>query len=270
MTGPTATHEHRTTATVGEVATLAGVSVRTLHHYDRLGLLCPSHRGANGYRRYTGSDLDRLQRVLFYRELDFGLADVATLLDDEADPVVHLRRQHALLLDRRARLDRLVRTLEKTMDARRSGMNLTPEEMLEVFGDADPSEHGDEAERRWGDTPAWEQSRRRAAGYTPDDWRAIKAAQDDLDARMAAAFRGGEPADGTHAMDLAEDARLQISRWFYDLGHGAHRCLGSMYVGDPRFTATYTELGGEGFATWVRDAIHANATRHGVTEDVWG
>src|SRR5215203_5254239 len=75
---------------VGEVAELAGVTVRTLHHYDRIGLLTPSERTAAGYRRYTPSDLDRLHRVLVYRELGFPLEEVATLLDDpDADPAAH-------------------------------------------------------------------------------------------------------------------------------------------------------------------------------------
>lgn len=268
MTDVTTTRARHATHTVGEVAALAGVTVRTLHHYDRLGLLPPSRRGANGYRRYTTDDLARLQRVLFYRELEFGLDEIAALLDGADDPSAHLRRQHALLLDRRARLDRLVRTLERTMNANETGVNLTPEEMLEVFGDHDPGEYAAEAEERWGDTEAWAQSRERTSRYTKDDWLRLKREQDDLSARTAAAFSGGEPADGDAAMDLAEEARLQIDRGFYDLGHGAHRCLGTMYVADERFAATY-EAQAEGLAVWWRDAIHANAARHGVTEDDW-
>src|SRR3954464_14032056 len=89
---------------VGEVAALAGVTVRTLHHYDRIGLLSPSVRTAAGYRRYTPSDLDRLHQVLVYRELGFPLEEIATLLDDPgADPAEHLRRQHRLLRDRLGR-----------------------------------------------------------------------------------------------------------------------------------------------------------------------
>src|SRR3954468_16829309 len=94
---------------VGEVAALTGVTVRTLHHYDRIGLLSPSERTAAGYRRYTPSDLDRLHRVLVYRELGFPLEEVATLLDDpDADPAAHLRRQHRLLRERLRRNHALV------------------------------------------------------------------------------------------------------------------------------------------------------------------
>jgi MerR family transcriptional regulator, thiopeptide resistance regulator len=253
---------------IGEVAALAGTTVRTLHHYDRIGLLSPSERGGNGYRRYRPSDLERLQTILFYRELEFGLDRIAALLDGDEDPLDHLRRQHALLLDRRARLDRLVRTLETTMDARRTGVNLTPEETLEVFGDFDPAEHAAEAEERWGDTDAWQQSQARHRTYTKADYLRMKAAADDLNSRFVAAMRSGAPADGEVAMDLAEDARRQIVEWHYDLTHAGHRSLAAMYVADPRFTATYETIA-EGLAVYVHDAIVANAVRHGVTEDGW-
>src|SRR3954471_24074661 len=105
--------------TVGELARLAGVTVRTLHHYDRIGLVQPSERTTAGYRSYDEHDLDRLQQVLFYRELGFPLEEVATLLDDpDADPVAHLRRQHRLLLERLERTRAVVAAVEKEMEAR--------------------------------------------------------------------------------------------------------------------------------------------------------
>jgi MerR family transcriptional regulator, thiopeptide resistance regulator len=114
---------------VGEVAALAGVTVRTLHHYDRIGLLSPSGRTAAGYRQYAPADLDRLHRVLLYRELGFPLEEVATLLDaPDADPEAHLRRQHRLLRDRLERTQAMVAAVEKEMEARSMGISLTPEE----------------------------------------------------------------------------------------------------------------------------------------------
>jgi MerR family transcriptional regulator, thiopeptide resistance regulator len=260
--------ERQATLGVGEVAELAGVTVRTLHHYDELGLLTPSRRGANGYRRYTAADLARLQRILFYRELDFGLEEIASLIDGEDDALDHLRRQHQLLLGRRTRLDRLVRTLERTMDARKAGVDLTPAEMLEVFGGFDPGEHAAEAERRWGDTDAWRQSKERHRHHTKADYQRMVVEGDELNRRFAAARAAGEPADGPVAMDLAEEARQQIVRWHYDLTHAGHRSLATMYVSDPRFAASYETIAA-GLATYVHDAIHANAVRHGATEDGW-
>src|SRR6185437_10531093 len=141
-------------------------TVRTLHHYDELGLLRPSARTAAGYRRYDRADLDRLEQVLSYRELGFSLEDIRTVLDQpDADPADHLRRQHQLVRERIARLRRMLGHLETAMEARQMGIALTPEEQFEVFGpefaDGRGADYAAEAESRWGETEAWQQSRRR-------------------------------------------------------------------------------------------------------------
>ena len=215
--------------TVGELARLAGITVRTLHHYDRIGLVRPSERTSAGYRSYDGRDLDRLQQVLVYRELGFPLEEVATLLDDpDADPAAHLRRQHRLLRDRLERTQAMVAAVEKEMEARQMGISLTPEERFEVFGEHDPAQHDAEAEERRGDTEAWAQSRRRTSAYTKDDWLRIKAEASDVERRFAEALRSGVPADSAAAMDIAEDHRQQISRNFYDCPPQMHAGLGRM------------------------------------------
>jgi DNA-binding transcriptional MerR regulator len=247
---------------VGEVAALAGVTVRTLHHYDRIGLLSPSGRSASGYRLYAPADLDRLHQVLLYRELGFSLEDVAALLDD-ADPVEHLRRQHRLLLERLARTQSMVAAVEKEMEARAMGIPLTPEERFEVFGDFEPDRYEEEVQERWGETDAYRESKRRTASYGKDDWLRIKAEGEDVEARLAAAMQAGVPADSEQAMDLAEEARQQISRNFYDCPPEMHAALGRMYVEDERFTAHY-EQRAAGLAQYVSTAAQANATRQGA------
>jgi DNA-binding transcriptional MerR regulator len=246
---------------VGEVAALAGVTVRTLHHYDRIGLLSPSERTSAGYRRYTPSDLDRLHQVLVYRELGFPLEEIATLLDDPAaDPVAHLRRQLALLRDRLDRTKAMVAAVEKEMEARTMGISLTPEERFEVFGDHDPSQYDAEVEERWGETDAYRESRRRTSSYTKDDWLRIKAEGADVERRFAEALRSGVAADSEQAMDVAEEHRQHISRWFYDCPPQMHAGLGRMYVEDERFTAHYEEIA-PGLAQYVSTAVQANAAR---------
>ena len=142
-----------TTWTVGQVADLFDVTVRTLHHYDDIGLLVPGERSHAGHRRYNDADLDRLQQILFYRELGFPLEEVAALLDDPAaDPREHLRQQHELLTARIEQLRKMAEAVEQAMEARTMGINLTPEERFEVFGDKDPEQYAEEAERRWGGT----------------------------------------------------------------------------------------------------------------------
>lgn len=247
--------------TVGQVARVAGVTVRTLHHYDHIGLLRPGSRTAAGYRHYTEGDLERLQRILAYRELGFELDTIGAILDDpDVDPIEHLRRQHALMTGRVDRLRAMIAALEKTMEARTMGISLTPEEMFEVFGDADPTEHADEAEQRWGDIDAYRQSQRRTAGYTKADWLAMKEEAGAIEQRFAAALAAGTPAASDTVMDIAEEHRRHITRWFYDCSHAMHRGLGEMYVADPRFTAHYEQTA-SGLAAFVRDAVVANADR---------
>jgi MerR family transcriptional regulator, thiopeptide resistance regulator len=245
--------------TVGQVARLAGVTVRTLHHYDEVGLLSPSERTGTGYRRYDDADLERLQQILFYRELGFPLEEIATILDDpQASPTVHLRRQHELLTVRIKRLQEMVTAIEFAMEARKLGIQLTPEERFEVFGDFNPDDYAEEAGQRWGDTDAYRESQRRAARYTKEDWLRNKSENEDWGRRLVAVMESGAPADGPEARALAEEHRQLISRWFYECSYEIHTGLADMYVNDPRFTAYYENIK-PGMARYLNEAIHANA-----------
>lgn len=249
--------------TVGQAARLGGVTVRALHHYEQIGLLVPSERSGSGYRLYRPADLDRLTRILYYRELGFALDDIATLLADAADPAAleaHLDRQHLLLSERLARLQAMVAALEKEREATTMGFELSAEEKLEIFGaDYDPSWEAD-AEQRWGATAAWQQSMARAKGRSKADWQRIKDEGDAFNAAVVAEFRAGTPAASDRAAELAERHRAMITR-HYDCSYAMHRALADMYLADPPFTANYEKLA-PGLAQWVHDAIHANADRH--------
>lgn len=246
---------------VGQIARLSGVTVRTLHHYDEIGLLSPADRSGSGYRRYSEQDLRRLQRIMFYRELGFALDDITDLVNDpDAEPAEHLRRQHQLLTARLERTKRLVEAVEKAMEAEKMGISLTPEERLEVFGDYDPDQHADEARERWGDTEAYRQSAHRAASYTKRDWLTIKAEAERITQAFATAHGAGEAPDSQVAMDAAEQHRQHICRWFYDCPPQAHRGLGEMYVADERLAANYEPIAA-GLSVYIRGAIAANAVR---------
>ncbi|WP_060883793.1 MerR family transcriptional regulator [Streptomyces caniscabiei] len=247
--------------TVGQVAGFAGVTVRTLHHYEEIGLLVASERTHAGHRRYGDADLDRLQQILFYRELGFPLDEVATLLDDpDADPQAHLRRQHDLLTARIERLRKMAAAVEHAMEARKMGINLTPEERFEVFGDKDPEQYAEEAEQRWGGTEAYAESQRRTATYTKDDWKRMQDEVADWGTRYDALMAAGEEPTGEAAMAMAEEHRRHITTWFYDCPYEMHQGLGEMYVSDERFKAFYDSTR-PGLAEHLRDAINANAAR---------
>lgn len=245
---------------VGQVADATGVTIRTLHHYDEIGLLSPSGRSSAGYRRYDVADIARLHSILLYRELGFPLAQVASLLDDPlTNPDAQLRRQHHLLTSRVRRLQGLVTAIEYLLEAVEMGTPLTPRERLELFG-SDFAEHSAEAEQRWGDTEAYRHSQQRTASYGKADWQRISAETADLEQRAAAALHAGFLADSAAAMDLAEEHRQQISRWFYDCGYDMHRGLTAMYVADTRFRERYEAIA-PGLAEYLRDAADANADR---------
>ncbi|RBQ18815.1 MerR family transcriptional regulator [Spongiactinospora rosea] len=248
---------------VGQVARLAGITVRTLHHYDEIGLLTPGERAASGYRYYTDGDLERLEQVLFYRELGFALEEIAAILAEPgADRMTHLRRQHELLMRRIARLREMAAAVELAMEAHTMGFDLSPAERLEVFGEFRPEEHEAEAEERWGGGREFAESRRRVAAYTKQDWLRLREEGEEIVAGLAAVFAAGEPPGGAAAMDLAERHRGHITRWFYDCGYDIHRGLGEMYVADERFAVNFEGVA-PGLAVYVRDAIAANAARGG-------
>src|SRR5258708_6146247 len=163
-------------STVGAVAALTGVSVRTLHHYDHIGLVVPSVRTPAGYRGYTDADIERLHLVLVYRSVGMPLDEIRALLDDaDSDVLEHLQRQYELLRDQADRLQHTIKAVEALMNAHRSGIQLTAEEQVEIFGTtAFGDEYAAEAEERWGETDAWKQSRQRVSTFTKQDWIEIK------------------------------------------------------------------------------------------------
>ncbi|MGU3502685.1 MerR family transcriptional regulator [Mycobacterium sp. C31M] len=244
--------------TVGRVAALTGLSVRTLHHYDHIGLVVPSVRTPAGYRGYTDADVERLHLVLVYRAAGLALDEIRVLLDDpEADELSRLQRQRALLLERADDLQRTIKAVEELMAAHRSGIQLTAEEQVEIFGTtAFGEEYAIEAQQRWGDTEAWRLSQQRAAQLTKQDWIDLKAEGDALLADLAAAKRAGVQAGSPEADALAARHRASIER-FYECGGEMHRGLVQMYLADARFTAYYDAVE-PGLAQFVHEVVIAS------------
>ncbi len=247
---------------VGQVAAAAGISVRTLHHWDSVGLLRPSGRTASGYRSYAEPDLERLQQVLTYRQLGFALAEISALLDDPSiDTLDHLRRQQELLAERITRLQSAAALVRRAVEAKHMGMSLDPHELREVFGDDDPTQYAEQAQQRWGSSDAWASSQARAASYGKQDWLRIRGEAEDLERRFAAALAGGLPPDDPAVRALVKEHRQQISRNYYDCDLEMHCGLADMYVADERFAAHYDAVA-PGLAQYVHDAVHAGAGKH--------
>jgi MerR family transcriptional regulator, thiopeptide resistance regulator len=258
-------HPELVLMTVGETASVTGVTVRTLHHYDQIGLVSPAARSAAGYRLYSPADVDRLQQVVAYRRLGLGLEDIAAALADDPAPGRRraLEHQRELVEEKITELTRLLAALDTALEKDMKDIDLTEDEMRELFGEhytENFAEYQDEAEQRWGQTAAWAESRRRTKGYTKADWERIRAEGEENNRLIIAALDAGAPADSEQAMDAAEAARRHIDRWFYPVDAQFHRNLAEMYVQDPRFAATYEQLR-PGLAQYLHDAIHANADR---------
>lgn len=241
--------------TVGEVAALAGVSVRTLHHYDELGLVVPSGRTDAGYRLYDHADLERLQEVLTLRALGLPLAEVKSVLDDPThDRVQVLRDQAKRLRDEQDRLADLLDAVEEAIAAHDRG---EPQKESTMFDGHDHEQYAREAEERWGDTDAYRQSRQRVRALGPDAEEQIQAWWQEHFAQFAALKREDVPLDAERVRAAVADHRALLNR-FYDCDAGMQKGLADMYVDDGRFQANY-DRHVEGLAQYVRDAVHAHA-----------
>lgn len=247
--------------TVGQVAETFGVTVRTLHHYDEVGLLHPSERTAAGYRLYTGADQERLGTIVVYRRLGFSLEEIGELLDaDGAEVIDHLRRQRDEVTARLAQMSDLVEAIDRRLEAEMDNQPATTEDLKELFGDGYNEEYQAEAQQRWGDTDKWAQAQARTQQMTKEQWAQVKVEMETFEADLGAAVRAGTPVDGDAAAVLAERHRASIER-YYDCSHEFQVCLAQMYLSDPRFTEHYEQIE-PGTAQWLHDAIVANAARH--------
>ncbi|MFF8587032.1 MerR family transcriptional regulator [Streptomyces althioticus] len=251
---------------VGQVAAFAGVTVRTLHHYDKAGLLSPSDRSRAGYRLYGEADLVRLQQILFYRELGFSLDEIASLLENpQANALERLQDRLRRLNEEIARLRRLAEVAERAIEVQRTGVPLTPEERFEVFGDvAFDLSYATEAELKWAHSDGQREAMARADAHTKEDWRRLMGEAAAWRAELLAAFDEGEPSCGGRAMDLAEEHRLHIARWFTSCPPDMHRRIADDFVADLRAFALVVPPSQQrpGLAAYLRKAVHANAARH--------
>jgi len=243
---------------VSEVAGLTGLTVRTLHYYDSIGLLVPTARTDAGYRLYTDDDLLRLQQILIGRELGLSLEQITAMLDRPGvDRLALLREHRAQLVRQGDRLSQMLSSVDAAIAALEGDSDMNPKQLFDGF---DPAAHEAEAAERWGETSQFKEAGRRTRRYTPEDWTRIKAENDAVMDELAAAFaRGVAPAD-PEAMDLAERHRRHIDRWYYPCPHATHAGLAGLYVGDDRFRTAIEERG-EGLAAFLADAIRANTAR---------
>lgn len=225
--------------TVSRLAKIAGVSVRTLHHYDEIDLLKPSLRTATGYRLYGEKDLLRLQQILFFKELDFSLSEIAAVLDDPEFDQVEALRDHRRLLEQRAlRLDRLLGTIDKTIQRLTEvDMKVTEEELYEGFSQEQIERYEREVREKY-DPEMVRESNRRARNMSKARWQALKQEGDEVTRGLAGLL--GCAADDPQVQALIARHHATIEQ-FYPVTAEIYRGLAQLYVENPEFTAFYDQ-----------------------------
>jgi DNA-binding transcriptional MerR regulator len=243
--------------TVGELAKLTGVTVRTLHHYDEIGLVTPSQRTAAGYRLYGERDVLRLQQVLVHRELGLPLEQIAAVLDAPGFARVEaLRAQRAALVERRGKLDAMLAALDAALRLEEGKADMNADDVKSMFDGFDPAPYEDEVKERWGDTEAYKESARRTKTYGKAEWAQIRSEGEAIYARLAELMREGAPPGDARCKGVVVAHRAHIDRWFYPCSAQMHLGLAELYVSDPRFTANLDKVT-PGFAQYLHDAIVA-------------
>lgn len=238
--------------TVGELSRLTGFTVRALRYYDEIGLVPPSARSDAGYRLYDDRDVLRLQQVLVLRELGVPLDEVASAIDGDREQL--LRKHRGALVDKRARLDQMLAAVDEALGALEKGQTMQPIDVTKMFEGFDHKDYAEEAEQRWGQTEAFQESARRTATYGEAEWAEIRAESEAIYADLATQMRQGAAAGDAAVQAGVRAHRAHLERWFYPCPRAMHRGLAEMYVNDPRFRANLDKVT-PGFAQFLRDAI---------------
>ncbi len=238
---------------IKEFAKLTGVSVRTLHYYDEIGLLKPSFVDAqNGYRFYDENSLLRMQEILFYRELDFPLKSILEILSSpDYDKKKALAEQRKLLELKKERIERIIIALDGaakgkvTMAAFDNSDYETARKQYEV-----------EAKERWGETDAYKEHAEKTAKYTKDKWQDVNDGLMVIFAKFAECIENGHTADSDDAQALVKELQNYITENYYTCTKEILAGLGQMYVADERFK-TNIDKNGNGTAEFVSKAIES-------------
>ena len=236
---------------IKEFAELTGVSVRTLHYYDEIGLLKPSYVDEqNGYRFYDENSLERMQEILFYRELDFSLKSIAeSLASPNYDKQKALVEQKRLLTLKKDRLERLIAALEQ---AEKGEITMSAFDNSEY--ETARQQYEDEAKQRWGGTDAYKESQAKTAGYSKDKWNDVLTRLNGVFAEFAECKKCGESAATDTAQRLVKKLQDYITTNFYHCTDDILAGLGQMYVCDERFKNNI-DKNGKGTAEFVSETI---------------
>lgn len=252
------------TYSVGELARLSGVSIRTLHHYDAIGLLRPAAVGENGYRQYGREELLRLQQVLFHRELGLSLADIVAVLDAPGfDRVAALRRQRHAIVAQTERYRRLLETIDRTIADLEEGAAMADTDLYQGFEPQKQAQYEAWIIDKYGAAgeAKIEAGRNRMAKMTPDEQRAQMDELSQIEGDLAAGVAAGIAPDDALLDRLLDRHHTWVAvAWDYAPTREAYTRLGELYTSHPEFVARYEAIE-PGFADWLARAMAAYAER---------
>lgn len=235
---------------VSETAKLTGISVRALHYYDEIGLLCPSMVSETGYRYYDNVALERLQQILFYKELDFSLKEINEIMNaSDYKREDSLRRQRELLKLKRNRLDKLISLLDDNLKGENT-MSFKEFDMNEI--EEAKNKYAEEVKSKWGNTDAYAQSKKKTDKYSKEEWKNLMNKSDEIMKKFSTKVCD-DPAS-KEVQELVEEWRAFITEYYYECTKEILSGLGQMYVADERFMKNINKFG-EGTAQLMSKAI---------------
>ena len=232
---------------IQEFARFTGVSVRTLHYYDEIGLLKPAQVDkSTSYRYYDEHSLLRMQEILFYRELDFPLKHIEEILTSpNYDKHKALQEQKEMLILKKERLERLISAIDGAMKG---------ENVMKAFDNTEFEQYKTEAQEKWGKTDAYKEHKEKTKDYSKDKWNSLAAGMDEIMAAFGASMKNGAAPDSSEAQDLVKSLQRHITENYYNCTNEILFGLGQMYVADDRFRANIDKHG-EGTAAFIRESI---------------
>jgi DNA-binding transcriptional MerR regulator len=244
--------------TVQKLGRLAGISTRTLRYYDEIGILKPARINSSGYRIYGQAEVDRLQQILFYRELGISLDSIKEIVTAPSfNGAKALKEHREQLLDKRKQLDLLIANVEKTIALTEGRMKMTDKEKFEGFKqkmmDDNEIKYGKEIREKYGDNTV-NKSNKKLKNMTQEEHEEVTRLANEVTTALAEAFKNGDPASDT-AQKAADLHKQWLTYYWSEYSKEAHADLAQMYVDDERFKAYYDEKQ-PGTAEFLRDAIH--------------
>ncbi len=243
--------------TVQKLGLLAGISTRTLRYYDEIGILKPARINSSGYRIYGRSEVDRLQQILFYRELGVTLDEIKEIITSPTyDADQALREHREKLLAKREQLDALIANVDMTLAQKEGTLPMSDKQKFEGFKqkliDDNEMKYGEEIRAKYGSDQI-DKANKKLKGMTEKQFAEIEQLTAELYATLAEAFATGDPA-GELAQKTADLHRQWLSFYWDSYSKEAHAGVAQMYVDDERFTAHY-DKDQPGVAVFLRDAV---------------